>query len=474
MIGGLRTTTSRCAIAAAAGLFLGGLTLTPAVAADLGGDCCADLEERVAELEATTVRKGNRKVSVKLSGQVNRAVMYWDDGGESNVYNVDNINSSTRFRLTGGAKWKPGWSVNYLIEIQVPGANSLGVNQIDDDGGVGGDAALSGRKMAMNIKSDQLGTLWWGRYSPVTDDIILINLGGTGAGATSDVQLVGGGMFLRDSGAVTANQGSAGLLTGTRWRDLAPGLDTSRREGIRYDSPSLHGFVFSAFWGEDDYWDVGVHFAKQWNSVRVAFGLGYFEDTDDEPDAQFEDGNSEFSEFKGSASIWHVPTGLFASGAWLHREFDGTGSQDTQPFAVTRAGQPASARKRPDFDYWYVQAGIRRGFFSAGHTSIYGEYAEGEDALVGSNFACNTCVSGGTGIFFGDDIDEVTKSDIEVWGFGVVQRIDAAATELFLTYRHFEADIAGWDLAGGGLPQQLVTAPLEDLDIVYAGGRIKF
>ena len=43
----------------------------PAFAADLGGDCCADLEERVAELEATTARKGNRKVSLSIYGQVN-------------------------------------------------------------------------------------------------------------------------------------------------------------------------------------------------------------------------------------------------------------------------------------------------------------------------------------------------------------------------------------------------------------------
>jgi hypothetical protein len=40
----------------------------PAKAADLGGDCCADLEDRVAELEATTVRKGNKKVSVQIYG----------------------------------------------------------------------------------------------------------------------------------------------------------------------------------------------------------------------------------------------------------------------------------------------------------------------------------------------------------------------------------------------------------------------
>ena len=41
-------------------------------AADLGGNCCADLEERIAELEATTARKGNRKMSLTITGQVNR------------------------------------------------------------------------------------------------------------------------------------------------------------------------------------------------------------------------------------------------------------------------------------------------------------------------------------------------------------------------------------------------------------------
>ncbi|MDX2204604.1 MAG: porin, partial [Hyphomicrobiaceae bacterium] len=49
---------------AAAGLLVGGMSMGTAKAADLGGDCCADLEERVADLEATTVRKGNRKVSL--------------------------------------------------------------------------------------------------------------------------------------------------------------------------------------------------------------------------------------------------------------------------------------------------------------------------------------------------------------------------------------------------------------------------
>ena len=42
-------------------------------AADLAGDCCSDLEDRIAELEATAARKGNRKVSVTITGYVDQA-----------------------------------------------------------------------------------------------------------------------------------------------------------------------------------------------------------------------------------------------------------------------------------------------------------------------------------------------------------------------------------------------------------------
>lgn len=62
----------RLLIAVGATVLMGALSHAPAKAADLGGDCCADLEEPVAELEATTVRKGNKKISVELYGDVNK------------------------------------------------------------------------------------------------------------------------------------------------------------------------------------------------------------------------------------------------------------------------------------------------------------------------------------------------------------------------------------------------------------------
>ena len=105
MTGGLKKTTSRLAIATIASVVASG-----AFAADLGGNCCADLEERVAELEATTARKGNRKVSLTVSGHVNEAVIFGDDGFEKNQYVVSNNNARTRFRFVGDAKINSDWS----------------------------------------------------------------------------------------------------------------------------------------------------------------------------------------------------------------------------------------------------------------------------------------------------------------------------------------------------------------------------
>jgi hypothetical protein len=70
-------------------------------AADLGGNCCADLEERVADLEATTAEKGNRNT---LYGRVNRIVNFWHDGAETNTYTLNSSYSPSRCGFRGDAK----------------------------------------------------------------------------------------------------------------------------------------------------------------------------------------------------------------------------------------------------------------------------------------------------------------------------------------------------------------------------------
>jgi hypothetical protein len=116
MIGGFKGAASRLALAALFGA-VGSVAFMhqQAKAADLGGDCCSDLEERVAELEVTTVRKGNKKVSITLYGKANHAVLFWDDGHEKNTYVVDNSYESSRFGFKGSAKISDNWSAGYKM-----------------------------------------------------------------------------------------------------------------------------------------------------------------------------------------------------------------------------------------------------------------------------------------------------------------------------------------------------------------------
>ena len=198
MFGGLTKTSSRIAIAAALGLVVGGFAFkaTPARAADLGGDCCADLEERVAELEATTVRKGNKKVSVTLSGWVIKSFNWWDDGDISSAYVGDKgYDLGSRFAITGSATIAPGWSAGYNLTVNVwhqvrhrrhalASRLALPISSAK----VGSDHGLGGPRMARSaplysfiyIKSDRWGTLNWGHLSPASDNpAVLADISGT-------------------------------------------------------------------------------------------------------------------------------------------------------------------------------------------------------------------------------------------------------------------------------------------------------
>jgi tetrahydrodipicolinate N-succinyltransferase len=118
---------SIAALAAAAGI---ALATTGASAADLGGNCCADLEERIAELEATTARKGNRKVSLQVYGQITEAVIWWNDGAEANTYVLENYLNKNSLGVQGNAKINSDWSAGYQVELGIRAYRSSSANQL--------------------------------------------------------------------------------------------------------------------------------------------------------------------------------------------------------------------------------------------------------------------------------------------------------------------------------------------------------
>lgn len=390
-----------------AALVAGGMmvaTAGSAQAADLGGDCCADLEERVATLEATTARKGNRKVSLTISGQVNQALTIWDDGVDSDAYMTTNNQSNTRFRFVGGAQINSEWSAGYVIEIGLPSAVNSAVTQLDDDAGAG---TFDLRKSFLYLKSNSLGKLSWGKLSSATDDLAAYS------------QFVSGGAFQPDSyqGVGLFFRNGAGALTGTSINSIHMGYDDPRIDGVRYDTPTIAGFVLSASWGEDDHYGVALRFAQTLGDFKVKAGAGYSVDDDDNPS------NANVFTIESlilNAGIQHVPTGLFVSGHYRENEFDGLTTLK-------------------DADGWQIQAGIQQRWNSLGKTTIFGAYQENED--VGA-------VAGAT-------------SELEIISIGLVQNIDAAALELYAVYDHYEGETSA-------------NADLQDVDVITLGGRIKF
>ena len=106
MIGGLFKSTSRLAMMAAAGILVGGVSMSSAKAADLGGDCCADLEERVAELErlADELRVEIRAEGAAVRRQVDEVRHELLSSIESNNTDIRQLTEKIERATVGGFK----------------------------------------------------------------------------------------------------------------------------------------------------------------------------------------------------------------------------------------------------------------------------------------------------------------------------------------------------------------------------------
>ena len=468
MTGGFMVSAGRLSLLAAAGyLLLGGAS---AQAADLGGNCCADLEERIAELEATTARKGNRKVSLTMYGQVNEAVMYWDDGFESNAYQVTNDNSRTRIGFKGDAKITGDWKAGYVIEIGIRSASSKRFTQDEDDV----DAGLDLRHSYWHIGSKTYGKVSVGQTGGASESITEINQTQTSSIAKfSDQEDTGLGLGLRQAnGNILLDAGTGNPFF--TWRRLIRDYGDQPGEGrrynlVKYDTPEIAGFHGTASWGEDDTWEIGLRYKGEFANLKVAAGIAYGENSEQKSSAGavgFECSaqtsqvvgrtgkDAECNQFGGSISIVHEPTGLFLNAA------GGTATDEL----ILRSNRFVGVTGADDEStFWSLEAGIEKKFFDLGKTTIFGQYYDNEG---GSNARRQVLVDGvGTSRILGTELTSYT--------LGVVQGLDAAAMQLYLYYRHYEADVttkAGSSGNGGAVPD----LNLEDLDVVTAGGIIKF
>jgi hypothetical protein len=341
------------------------------------------------------------------------------------------------------------------------------------------------RRVAWWMEHADLGRLTVGRWEAAG---VLGTIDLTGhlfLPASASFILLNGGFFIR---------GPGGQFYTTSWANIGDPASNNpgRTELVRYDSPSWHGFIYSASVAEaGDYWGQMVRYANEFQGFRLAGTIGYERVIDvftpgvvDPAAVNYVGNKPDITVFGFALSAMHVPTGLFVQGHYNHADFGGNVIG-----AASGYWGESTTHKRPG-DQWLIQAGISKNFWGYGNTSFYGEYGIANDwgadftnpatGTIGRNFGAPAGTTGFT------PVNGVTATEMRMWGLGVVQNISAAATDLYLGYRHFDAtincvaanDALGNVCAGASAPvgtnPVTKTLPTDGIDVIVMGARVLF
>jgi hypothetical protein len=343
----------------------------------------------------------------------------------------------------------------------------------------------------------------------------------------------GGGMFVRVKGAKNSNDMVreftwGGVLTcNTAGGGLGADCNGYPQNAFRYDSPTWAGFSMSTSYGEDDMWDIALKYAADWNMFKVSAAAGWTQLTDEGCSAfgafhggrtcsnvavvggggtPFQNFRQDGQLFQIGASILHVPSGLFAYGLFQNDQEEGTQFKSLRfngnPLITPNFKTRVVDSDANESNTWFVKAGIKKAWMPAGATVIFGEWGRYDDMFRGLcgngpaslNQPGTFCITNlpigvvGSGRFKGQAItasSEVTGSEVQRWGVGVVQEIDSAAMHLFARWQHMDLDLDAIDLRNTRVNSNGVLSvnnnfgkglntSFEGLDIFQVGGVIFF
>ena len=398
-------------------------------------------------------------------------VMWWDDGQERNAYVVTNDSGRTRLRFRGKAKIDNDWEAGYRLELGFRSNRSDRVDQFSPNAG----PRIDVRYALWYLKSKTWGQVLVGRTESAAQNVTEVNVTQTASIAkNSDVEDWAAGFQLVASGLSGLDAYSS-----VEWRrlvndDFIQAGEGNRIVGVQYVSPKFHGFSLESSWGQDDYWDVGLWYTGTHHNMKIAAALTYGEFSDAlTPDkkcivsgAELITPNSDDADCRqlgGSFSALHEPTGLFLTfgAGWFRDEL----ISESITFARTGADDVST--------YYAFQSGIEKRWHPLGKTTVYGEWFQhfggANDRTISADDSLNTQIDPDSGP------SNIWKSEMRVYGGGIIQGIDAAAMRLYLGWRHYEADVRLRQQSLDGVASgPIVNSPIRDLDVVMGGAIIKF
>lgn len=330
----------------------------------------------------TTIASGQRNTRLTVYGQVNRAVLFADNGEESEAFFVDNSASSTRFGMTGEADLD-GTTLGANIEVELVSNPSSGAVSGNRFGPSTGEFNLRERRLELFARNAAYGEAFLGQGSTASDGTTEVTFSGTAvAGGYSDISALGGSIAFSGTGNTV------------RVRNVFNNFDgNSRQDRIRYDTPSLAGFRLGASAADKGDVDLAAKWGGEFEGVKAsaAAHVLFFGEKDNSRPFDMQYGGSASVEFGGGFNI---------TGAVAARSGDDV---DRDPIFV------------------YGSLGYNtKALSSLGMTAFSVDYALNEDVAR--------------------DGDEA-----QTFGAFAVQRVDRAATDLYVGLRWYDLDRKGLD-----------------------------
>ena len=246
-------------------------------------------------------------VDFGISGQINRAMMYVDDGHKAEWFFVDNENSSTRFRFTGSNDFENSWKVGIVweVEMQSNASNEVSMTETDTSG-----ITFRERKMEFWV-GQKYGKVWLGQGDTASNSTSEVDLSGTTVTAYSALGDIAGGFEFQDNGVGT------GVTVGGS-RSNFDGF--SRQDRLRYDTPTFAGFYGSTSVMSQSRWDLALRYAGDfgWGKLAAAGAYADYGTSSDTRDGLI----------SSSASLL-LPMGLNFTVSYAKRDQD-----DTDPWNI--------------------------------------------------------------------------------------------------------------------------------------------
>jgi predicted porin len=244
-------------------------------------------------------------LEAKISGQINRAVMWADNGNDSELFHVDNDNSSTRFRLTGSEQ------VNDSVKIGVVWENEFQSNASDNvDIGQESDGTADFKERKMEA------------YFEIPFGKITIGQGSGAADGTSEMDL--------SSTTVIMYSGVGDTASSIQFRDeddtpITPIGDTrsnfdglGRNDRLRYDTPKFYGAGLSVSSTNGGAYELAARYASDFDGIgKFAAAVGYV-DTADRTDPEYTQ--------LGASLSWLHTSGINLTLAYGTRDIDEAGT----------------------------------------------------------------------------------------------------------------------------------------------------